>query len=125
MSWVRVGSVLGMLAVVIGAFGAHALKDRLAATGYQDQFETAVKYHMFHVAGILVVGVLQSLQWRSAARGLDWAPWCFALGILVFSGSLYALAVSGERWLGAVTPFGGALMIAGWVGLALAIPPRG
>jgi uncharacterized membrane protein YgdD (TMEM256/DUF423 family) len=106
----------GFVAVAAGAFGAHALKARLAPD-LLAIFDTAVRYQMFHVAGLIAASWL-------AARGVNGAAlasgWCFVAGTLIFSGSLYALALTGTRWLGAITPVGGALFLAGWLLLAWA-----
>jgi uncharacterized membrane protein YgdD (TMEM256/DUF423 family) len=116
MTWIRVAAWAGFLAVAIGAFGAHGLKARLEETGYAEQFRTGVNYHFFHVAALLAVGLLQIAG--AKGRGLTVAPWCFLLGILLFSGSLYVMGMTGTKWLGAVTPIGGLLFLAGWISLA-------
>jgi uncharacterized membrane protein YgdD (TMEM256/DUF423 family) len=110
----KVSALLGALAVGLGAFGAHALEDQLAEAGRTGTWETAVLYHLVH-AGILVV-----LATLPAWRPRTWMAFC--TGIVIFSGSLYALCLTGITWLGAVTPVGGVLMIAGW--LALIRSPR-
>ena len=109
------GAVLGALGVVTGAFGAHALKDRLAA----DQlavWEVGVRYQLVHALALLATGLLA----RQSGQELRGATHAFLWGTMVFSGTLYALALGGPRWLGAVTPLGGLLLITGWVLLALA-----
>ncbi len=99
------------VAVALGAFGAHALKGRLTPD-LAAVWQTAVSYHAWHALGLLAVGVLM-LQWPS--RGLlGIAAWLFVAGIVLFSGSLYALALTGMRGIGAVTPFGGVAFLAGW-----------
>jgi uncharacterized membrane protein YgdD (TMEM256/DUF423 family) len=115
--FLSLGSLGGLLAVVLGAFGAHGLRGRLDdyAMGV---FETAVQYHMYHSLALLGVGLLALQQPQSAL--LKTSGWMFLLGILVFSGSLYALSLSGVRWLGAITPLGGLAFIAGWACLATA-----
>lgn len=113
--WLSVGAVYGFLAVALGAFGAHALKARLAVD-LQAVWRTAVEYHFYHALALLAVGLLA----RQAPSGtLNAAGVCFTLGVLLFSGSLYALALSGIRVLGAITPLGGLLFLAGWVCLLL------
>jgi uncharacterized membrane protein YgdD (TMEM256/DUF423 family) len=105
--------LLGAVAVLLGAFAAHGLRSRLTP----DQlavFETGVRYQMFHA---LALG-LCALLGRTGAR-LRVAPWCFLAGTVLFSGSLYALALDAARWLGAVTPFGGVAFVAGWLALGL------
>ena len=106
-----------MLAVVFGAFGAHALKARLDdyALGV---FETAVQYHFYHSLALLAVGVIALSKPETAL--LKSSGWLFLSGMLVFSGSLYILSLSGVRWWGAVTPIGGLALIAGWACLAAA-----
>lgn len=113
-----IATTLGALSVAIGAFGAHALAPMLQATGRTDTFETAVKYQMYHTLALLAVGLL---LFRVEQPALQVAAWCFFLGILVFSGSLYTLCITGITWLGAVTPIGGTLMIVGWGALFYAI----
>ncbi len=111
------GSVTGLLAVAIGAFGAHALRDGFDAYA-QGIYETAVHYQMFHTAAVLFVGVL--LLWRPELR-LAPAGWAFLVGILLFSGSLYVLAVTGTRAWGAITPFGGLAFLLGWAWLGFIV----
>ena len=116
MNWSAVGAVFLALAVMLGAFGAHGLRSRLDAYSL-DVYEKAVLYHFFHALGLLVVPVLAKTGMVSDA-GASRACWLLAAGILIFSGSLYVLAVSGIRTLGAITPFGGVAFIAGWTLLA-------
>ncbi len=106
--------VLGAAGVALGAFGAHGLRQTLGEA--LATWQTAVLYHLLHVLAILAVGVL--LRVLGDAGTLRAAGWLFALGILLFSGSLYALALGGPRWLGPVTPLGGVAFIAGWLLLA-------
>ncbi|MBN7797271.1 DUF423 domain-containing protein [Parahaliea mediterranea] len=112
-----IGALAGMLAVMFGAFGAHALRGRLDdyALGV---FETAVQYHFYHALALLAVGLLALHQPPSTL--LRSSGWLFLFGLLLFSGSLYLLALTGTRWLGAVTPLGGLAFIAGWACLAVA-----
>ena len=116
MNWTVVGAVFMALAVAMGAFGAHALKDRLDEYS-QGVYEKAVFYHFVHGIGILLISLLARVGILSASAE-ERAGWLMAIGIVLFSGSLYALAISGVRILGAVTPFGGVAFIAGWVLLA-------
>ena len=109
-----VAAVAGFLAVGLGAFAAHGLRNVLSAE-YLTVFQTGVHYQMVHVLALLAVGML--LQ-KSPARSLRIAAWSFTLGILLFSGSLYALTLSGVRGLGMVTPFGGVAFLVGWASLA-------
>jgi len=110
-------ALLLFAAVGLGAFGAHALKTRLAPD-MQAIWQTAVQYHAWHALGLLAVGLF-TMQ-RPDAPGASLAAWLFVAGIALFSGSLYALALSGVRGLGAVTPFGGAAFLAGWLAFAWA-----
>jgi len=110
----KVSAILGALGVGLGAFGAHALEEPLAEAGRTGTWETAVLYHLVH-AGILVV-----LATLPAWRPRTWMAFC--AGIIIFSGTLYTLCLTGTTWLGAVTPIGGVLMIVGW--LALLRSPR-
>ena len=116
MNWSAAGAIALALAVIIGAFGAHALQGRLDAYS-RGVYETGVTYHFFHALGMLIVSILPRTGVLSASRA---AIICalLAAGILLFSGSLYILAISGNRMLGAVTPFGGLSFIAAWVLLA-------
>jgi len=110
-------ALLLFAAVGLGAFGAHALKARLAPD-MQAIWQTAVQYHAWHALGLLAVGLF-TMQ-RPDAPGASLAAWLFVAGIVLFSGSLYALALSGVRGLGAVTPFGGVAFLAGWLAFAWA-----
>ena len=105
------GSLLGMLSVMIGAFGAHALKTTLEATNRLETFETAVKYQFYHSLGLILLGLLMS-QYQHKA--FNTAGIGFIIGVVLFSGSLYALALSGYTKLGAITPLGGLAFIIGW-----------
>lgn len=107
---IAVGATLGGLAVMLGAFGAHALKGRLGAEAL-GWWQTAVEYQMWHALAVLILGLSEVP--RSRLPG-----WFFAWGVLVFSGTLYALALGAPTWLGAVTPLGGVAMISGWGMLA-------
>ena len=113
-----ISSALGALTVAIGAFGAHALAPMLQASNRVDTFETAVKYQMYHTLALLAVGLV---LFRVEQPALQVAAWCFFIGILIFSGSLYTLCVTGITWLGAITPIGGTLFIIGWGALFYAV----
>jgi uncharacterized membrane protein YgdD (TMEM256/DUF423 family) len=116
-SLLGIAALAMLLAVGAGAFGAHALRARLAPD-MAAVWQTAVQYHAWHALGLLAIGVLM-LQWPE--RGLlAVAAWLLLAGIALFSGSLYALALTGVRGLGAVTPFGGVAFLAGWLMLAWA-----
>jgi uncharacterized membrane protein YgdD (TMEM256/DUF423 family) len=112
----RLGAFSALIAVAAGAFGAHALRTRLAPE-LLAVFETGARYQMYHAFGLMAVAWAIT-RWPGPL--LTWAGWLFAAGTVLFSGSLYALALSGMRWLGAVTPFGGVAFLAGWLCLALA-----
>jgi uncharacterized membrane protein YgdD (TMEM256/DUF423 family) len=110
-------SVLGALGVALGAFGAHGLRARVTPERLA-VWQTATEYHLLHALALL--GVAIWLRLAPATPGLSLAGGCFTLGVLVFSGSLYALVLTDLRWLGAITPLGGVLLIAGWISLAWA-----
>lgn len=105
-----------LLAVACGAFAAHALKERLSPAMF-DVWHTAVTYHMVHALGLLAIGLL-SLQLPAQRLQLQRAGWIMLLGKLLFCGSLYTLALTNLRWLGAITPFGGILFLLAWFLLA-------
>jgi uncharacterized membrane protein YgdD (TMEM256/DUF423 family) len=109
--WITVAAgLLGLLGVALGAFGAHALKDTLAAGGHTGTWQTAVLYHLIHAVALLGLA-----GWRDAHGGPDRRiAWCWVAGVVMFSGSLYALSLGGPRFLGPVTPLGGVAFIAGW-----------
>ena len=110
------GAALGFLAVALGAFGAHALKERLAGSGQQPAFDTAVRYQLAHAVVLLVLP--QVLAGRGAAS--DWAGWLLLGGTVVFSGALYIRAVTDRRSWGMVAPVGGLALLAGWALLLVA-----
>jgi uncharacterized membrane protein YgdD (TMEM256/DUF423 family) len=110
-------SILLALAVAIGAFGAHGLKTHLSNEMLQT-YKTGVEYHFYHALGLLLIGVL-SVSYPSSL--LNWSAILLTVGIILFSGSLYVLAITGIKWLGAITPFGGLSFIAGWVLLFVSI----
>ncbi len=111
------GALLAFLAVGAGAFGAHALRGRLTPD-LLDVFETAARYQMYHALALLAVAWAAD-RWPGGATTA--AGWLFVAGIVVFSGSLYGLSLSGVRWLGAITPLGGLAFLAGWLALAWAV----
>lgn len=119
INWSVVGAILLALAVLIGAFGAHALRDRLDdyATGI---YERAVFYHFIHALGLLAVGISSAAHVASGSTA-TLAGWLLLAGMIVFCGSLYALALSGIRKLGAITPLGGLAFVAGWIAFAVAL----
>ena len=112
------GGLNAALVVLFGAFGAHALKARLS-TDMLAVYQTGVHYHLFHALGLLVVGLVAMHIPVSAY--LRWSGWLMLIGIVLFSGSLYVLSMSGLHWLGAITPFGGASFIASWALFVIAL----
>lgn len=110
-------SVFLALAVAIGAFGAHGLKTYLSTEMIQI-YKTGVEYHFYHSLGLLFIGVI-AISFPSEL--LKWSAISLVAGIILFSGSLYVLAISGVKWIGAITPFGGISFIAGWALLFLAV----
>ena len=108
--FLMIGALLAMFSVILGAFGAHLLKDSLTEARFET-FSTAVDYQFWHALGLMIVGVagfkLSSNSWRIAG-------YCLLAGVLIFSGSLYLLIATNTGWLGAITPIGGILMIIGW-----------
>ena len=125
---IRVAAILGFLGVGLGAFGAHGLKghfeastlDPVAIAELLDWWKTATFYHLVHAVALAAAGAA-SLALGCSAR---LSTWCFGLGSAIFSGTLYAMALGGPRWLGAVTPIGGVLLMVGWLGFLKLIPTR-
>lgn len=105
------GALIAGLAVAAGAFGAHALQPRIPAARLAT-FEIAVRYQMYHALALLAVGWAME---RWPAAGLQLTAWLFLAGVAIFGGTLYTIALGGPRWLGAITPLGGACLIAGWL----------
>jgi uncharacterized membrane protein YgdD (TMEM256/DUF423 family) len=114
---IQTAAVFGALAVVFGAFGAHALEELLVRTGRLHAYETAVSYHFYHSLVLLIVAIL--IQLFPGKKRLGFSAWFFIGGIVIFSGSLYLLCLSQVTWLGAITPLGGLSFIMGWVMLFL------
>ena len=138
-SWLTIGAVMAGLAVTCGAFGAHGFDsyftkkyagmtwtvagdEMTLAHKYLDDYKTGVRYHMWHAVGLIAVGLLSAVRPK---KSLQMAGWSFLLGIVLFSGSLYALTISGQSWWGMTAPIGGALFIVGWIALAMAACPCG
>ena len=115
-TFVALGALSALVSVAAGAFGAHALRTRLAPE-LLAAFETGARYQMFHALGLLAAAWAGE-RWPGPAAA--WAGWLFLAGTVAFSGSLYLLALTGTRWLGAVTPLGGVAFLAGWLALAWA-----
>lgn len=112
--------LLGLTGVALGAMGAHALKVTLVERGMMQAWDTAAKYHLLHALALFGAAAwLQTATGPAAAKVL-WAARCWFVGVVLFSGSLYGLALGGPRWLGPVTPLGGVAFMAGWLLLALA-----
>lgn len=110
------GAVLGLLGVGAGAFGAHAVRERISAERL-DNWKTAADYQLWHALATILAG-LAAARWDSGAAAA--AGWCFVAGTLIFSGSLYALAVTDRRRFGAITPIGGVILLVGWAFLVVA-----
>lgn len=106
------GGFNATLVVLLGAFGAHALKARLS-TEMLAVYQTGVHYHLFHALGLIAVGLVATQI--SDSSYLRWSGWLMLVGIILFSGSLYLLSISGLRWLGMITPFGGISFIIAWI----------
>jgi len=115
-SFLLIGSLFGLTGVMLGAFATHALRDRLSIE-MLIAFEAGARYQMYHALALLIVAV--TIGNMGAARLLVAAGWLFCAGVVLFSGSLYALALTGTTALGAITPIGGVLLIAGWACLAV------
>lgn len=107
-----VGGIFSALTVIIGAFGAHALTDILEANKRLDTFDIAVKYQMFHSLGLVLLGVLQKIK---PNKLLSYSALLMSVGILLFSGSLFVLAIFNLPFMGVITPFGGLAFISGWI----------
>jgi uncharacterized membrane protein YgdD (TMEM256/DUF423 family) len=124
--WLLIGALLGALAVACGAFGAHGLEIHLKKDGsfgaedvrLIEVWETAARYQIYHALALLAVGLFG--MWRRS-QAVSVAGAAMAVGTIIFSGCLYALVLSGEKWLGRIVPIGGALMIAGWIALTVAV----
>ena len=138
--WLALGAVLAGLSVAAGAFAAHGLdgffKEKYANTAvrevagvpipaaqkYLQDFKTGAEYQMYHALGLLAVGLLAQSR---KSRSLAVAGWSFLIGIVIFSGGLYLLTLTGQRWLGAIVPLGGIAFLVGWTALACAAWTRG
>lgn len=114
------GAINGFLSVALGAFGAHALKGRLSEK-YLAIWETAVQYQMFHAVALIAIAILMHPNLLGASGALSTAGYAILIGIIIFSGSLFALALSGVGILGAITPIGGVAFLVGWVMLIVAV----
>ena len=114
-SILQITGISGTLAVGLGAFGAHGLEAILVENGRLDTFETAVNYHFYHTLALFGIGILALI--KPSWKGFSFTAWCMILGILIFSGSLYVLSLTGITWLGATAPLGGLSFILGWCSL--------
>lgn len=114
------GAINGFLSVALGAFGAHALKERLTER-YLAIWETAVQYQMFHAVALIAIGILLHPNLLGPNGSLSGAGYAILIGIIIFSGSLFALALSGVGVLGAITPIGGVAFLIGWILLIVAV----
>ena len=112
---------MALLGVALGAFGAHALRASLSPSDIEI-FETAVRYQMYHAVALFGVAWLAT---KLVDPLMDWAGWLLVAGTVVFSGSLYLLVLTGTRWLGAITPVGGLMLVAGWLLVVVALLRRG
>ena len=110
--WILAAALLGALGVTLGAFGAHGLQTKLSAEQLES-WDTAVRYHLIHGVALLAL----TLYGAQSGQSIQLSGWLFSLGILLFSGSIYLLVLTGQRWLGPVTPLGGLCLIAGWLSL--------
>lgn len=117
-TFLLIAAISGLLAVALGAFGAHAMKARLT----EDMlavYQTGVAYHFYHTLALLVVALL--IQQYPQAGLFQWSGWAMVAGLLIFSGSLYLLSITGLKWLGAITPIGGLAFMVGWLSLAVGV----
>lgn len=113
VNWIGIAAINLALAVALGAFGAHGLKN-IASTQQLDWWHTATLYLFVHALGLLIVGLLIRLDYATQTTA-----WLLQVGVIIFAGSLYAMTLGAPRWFGAITPIGGIIMIAGWVWLAV------
>jgi len=118
--FIALGALSGCLAVGAGAFGAHALRARLGID-MLDVFQTGVTYQMYHALALIGVGILLARFSTEGSTWLNASGWLFLTGSILFSGSLYLLALSGTTWLGAITPLGGVAFLIGWLALAIGV----
>ncbi|WP_096202993.1 DUF423 domain-containing protein [Bacillus sp. FJAT-45350] len=115
--FLAIGSISAALAVALGAFGAHGLEGKLTER-YMEIYQTGVQYHMIHSLGLILVGIISAKILNS--KLINVAGWCLFGGIIIFSGSLYILSMTGFTMLGMITPIGGVLFVAGWFLVAIA-----
>jgi uncharacterized membrane protein YgdD (TMEM256/DUF423 family) len=115
--FIVLGGILGAIGVALGAFGSHGLNDILTQNARLDTFDTASQYHLIHALGLLIIGLLAE---RTPSRYLTWAGYAMVAGVIIFSGSLYILAVFNLRFMGAIAPIGGTAFILSWGLIAFA-----
>lgn len=110
--FLQAGSLLGAVGVMVGAFGAHALKAMLVASGRFETFETGVRYQFYHAIALVLIGVLSK---HISNKTLTYSGYCMLAGVLIFSGALYTICFTGLNVFGAVAPIGGTLLVIGWL----------
>lgn len=116
--FLQFATISGFIAVGLGAFGAHALKEKLEASGYIQTYQTAVSYQFYHTIALLCIGLL-AMKYPSSL--LNYSGYSMIIGVVLFSGSLYLLCFTNVKWLGAITPIGGLAFLTGWILLFIAI----
>lgn len=115
------GAILGTLGVALGAFGAHALKNLLTQNGRVETYELAVRYHFYHALALLFIGVLME---KFSGPAMQWSPLLILLGVILFSGSLYAYSLTNIKGFAMVTPIGGLFLLSGWATLVYSIATK-
>lgn len=115
------GAILGTLGVALGAFGAHALKNILTQNGRVETYELAVRYHFYHALALLFIGVLME---KFSGPAMQWSPLLILLGVILFSGSLYAYSLTNIKGFAMVTPIGGLFLLSGWATLVYSIATK-
>ncbi len=121
--WIKLGGIFGGLGVILGAFGAHSLKERLTEQSLET-FKTGVLFQFIHSLALILVGLLAMQFADEHQKKIERSGWFFTAGIVLFSGSLYSLALGGPKWLGPVTPLGGLSFMIGWFLLAFSLPKK-
>ncbi len=116
--FLKIGAIFGALSVILGAFGAHALKETLLSSGRFETYETAIKYSFYHSLALILVGILSK---EFTNKWLNYSGTCYIIGTIIFSGSLLILCFSGVKAMGAVAPIGGTLLVLAWIFLFLGI----
>lgn len=116
--FLKIGAIFGALSVMLGAFGAHALKETLLSSGRFETYETAIKYSFYHSLALILVGILSK---EFTNKWLNYSGTCYVIGTIIFSGSLLILCFSGVKAMGAVAPIGGTLLVLAWIFLFLGI----